>query len=304
MFAVAVLSWRFVEQPFRSGALKLPRRQLFIAAAVATTVIACMSIWGIASKGIPSRFTPSELALARYATNGKFDAQWGRGCFASEGHPIERHCLTMSAGQPNYLLFGDSHAAHLWLGLYTILPDIHLLQATGANCKPLLASLKSPDPSCRQLAGTMFNDFFPSHHVDAVILSCIWTRNDFSSLAETVARFRGMGQKVYVVGPIFMYDQPLPYLLIKARRSGDSTFVDRHAMQSQAAYKDFDDELAAAALGDGAARYISLNKLLCTSQGCLEYVDSAVPLQFDGAHLSNEGSVHVAKLLRDSGQLP
>jgi peptidoglycan/LPS O-acetylase OafA/YrhL len=304
MFLVAVLSWRFVEQPFRSGALKLPRRELFIAAATAATLLTAVSAWAIASNGIPSRFTPAELNLARYSADGSVDAKWGTGCFAQTGSPIQPHCLAMASDRPNYLLFGDSHAAHLWYGLSTIFPEIHFLEATGSSCKPLVSSLDSHDPVCKRLADDMFDHFLPTHHVDVVILSSIWTEQDRISMGDTVSRLNGMGLRVYVVGPDVLYDQPLPDLLIKAGRSGDPTIVARHLLRPPAAYDALDRNVGETALTHGAARYISLRADLCPADTCLEYASPGVPLQFDAMHLTSEGSILLAQRFKNSQQFP
>jgi hypothetical protein len=38
--------------------------------------------------------------------------------------------------RPNYLLVADSHAAHLWFGLSTSMPEVNLMQATASACRP------------------------------------------------------------------------------------------------------------------------------------------------------------------------
>jgi peptidoglycan/LPS O-acetylase OafA/YrhL len=138
-FAVATLSWLFVERPFRYGALKLTRGPLFAAAGAATLLIAALAGWDVVSKGLPLRLTPAELSLVRQGTSVWQTEGWGLQCFASEKNPaISPSCLEESSASPNYLLYGDSHAAHLLYGLQKAYPDLHWLQATGSNCRPLL----------------------------------------------------------------------------------------------------------------------------------------------------------------------
>jgi SGNH domain (fused to AT3 domains) len=113
-----------------------------------------------------------------------------------------------------------------------------------------------------------------------------------------------MGVRAFVVGPIVPYDQPLPDLLIKARRSRDSTLPARHTMPDASSYKSLDNSLEEAALQHGADRYISLNRALCTDAECIQYAGPGIPLQFDTMHLTNEGSLLVAQILRNTHQLP
>ena len=125
-------------------------------------------------------------------------------------------------------------------------------------------------------------------------------------MGETIARLNRMGLRVYVVGPIVNYDQPLPDLLIKASRSGDPTIIARHITPTRAAaaYDALDQNLSETALTHGAARYISLNADLCPADRCLEYASPGVPLQFDSTHLTNEGSVLLARKFKSSQQFP
>jgi peptidoglycan/LPS O-acetylase OafA/YrhL len=231
MLIAATLSWRFVEQPFRVGPLRLPRPQLFATSAATVVLISAACIWAIASHGFPSRLTEEEVGLAYYPQTGPTTAQWGNGCFASATlASIYPSCLAESPNRPNYLLFGDSHAAHLWYGLSTIFPGVHFMEATASNCKPLLSTVRnSQDAFCRKLVDTVLHEFLPNHRVEAVILSDAWTGTDVGPLGETVAYLHSINVRVYVVGPIVIYDQPLPNLLIRVIRTGDTTILTRHS---------------------------------------------------------------------------
>jgi peptidoglycan/LPS O-acetylase OafA/YrhL len=305
MLLIATLSWRFVEHPFRDGALRLPRQRLFVAAASAAVLLTSLSLWALVSNGIPSRFTQDDLMLAHYLDHGSLEAQWGQGCFASKDlASIQQSCLEQSSDKPNYLLFGDSAAAHLWYGLSTVYPEIHFSEATASRCKPLLTSRGSSDPFCRHLVESVFDHFLPTHRVDAVILSAPWSSGNLRPLGETVAQLHAAKLRVYVIGPIIDYDQPLPGLLIKANRSGDPTIPGKHSHYTYEEYKYLDNALAKVALGNGADRYISLRKMLCPAVSCMEYVAPRIPLQFDGMHLTNPGSVVVSEKMQNTHQMP
>ena len=65
-FVPATLSWWLIERPLRRGALIFSRYYLFGAAAAISVAIVALASWGIASGGIPSRFSPAELEVASY----------------------------------------------------------------------------------------------------------------------------------------------------------------------------------------------------------------------------------------------
>jgi hypothetical protein len=306
MLVAAALSWRFVEQPFRSGPLKLPRRQLFATSLTAMVSISVLCTWTIKAHGFRSRWTQRELQIADYVEQGAIEKHWNNECFASaELRSIAPSCLAESAGRPNYLLFGDSHAAHLWYGLSSSFPHVHFLEATASQCKPLLTSIQSShDSFCRELVKKVSGQFVPAHRVDAIILSATWSVPDIQPLGQTVAYLRSFNIKVYVVGPIVIYDQPSPNLLVRSIHSGDPTLPGRHHVWPDAAYDALDDALAQEAIKNGATRYLSLREVVCPENHCVVYAAPGVPLQFDQSHLTDAGSLLVGGRLKDSRQLP
>src|SRR6185437_13536585 len=62
-FVAAVLSWKYVEQPFREGIRRPSRQTLFRTAATAATVMVCCGIGTLAAHGFPQRFSVHELEI-------------------------------------------------------------------------------------------------------------------------------------------------------------------------------------------------------------------------------------------------
>jgi len=305
MLVAATLSWRFIEQPFRSGALKLPRKQLFAAAGVSVAITSALSAWAILSGGIPGRFSPDLLALAHYSEGGWTESQWTGQCFAYAAFPsIAPQCLEPASERPHFLLFGDSHAAHLSYGLTTAFPEIEFSQAAASNCKPLLTSRNSPDAFCRQIVSAVFDRFLPSHPVQGVILSALWEPADVQPLAATVAYLKAAHQRVYVLGPGPVYDQSLSGLLVKSIFRRDPSLPAHHLTLTASQFQAFDELLANSALSNGAYRYISIRQLMCPASQCIEYASPGVPIQFDGSHFTNAGSLLIAQRLRATHELP
>src|SRR5204863_1505309 len=120
----------------------------------------------------------------------------------------------------NYLLLGDSHAAHLWHGLSVAFPDVTFLQATAPGCRPLLGAKKAR--RCADLADFVFGDFLPSHRIDGVILAGRWQESDLARFPATIAALKS--RNVIVVGPIIEYSMPLPMIISKALEHGPVQF--------------------------------------------------------------------------------
>jgi hypothetical protein len=144
----------------------------------------------------------------------------------------------------------------------------------------------------------VIDQFLPSHRVDAVVLCGALNKWDAIELGKTIERIRPMAKKIYVVGPIPSYDQPLPDLLFRGIRARDPDFASRHLAATSDQFRLQDATLAAAALAHGADGYFSMYDLLCPASKCMQYVGPGVPMQFDLSHLTRDGSIFVGGGMR------
>ncbi len=115
-YAVALISYRFIETPFRRG-LKMRRPALFAGALAAMAVIVGVGVAGWRANGFPGRF---DARVSAYATA------------ATDTNPLQRICDRRSPGQvtaggacrigqpeaaPSFAVFGDSFGDALLPGL-------------------------------------------------------------------------------------------------------------------------------------------------------------------------------------------
>lgn len=108
-FLLAVLSWRFVELPFRKQAGKIQTVPLF---AGAMASIFCFSIFGLLghiSRGWPSRLPTRVQEIAAYSD---FKNPRQQDCLAEPGKWISAQdaCVYGANITPTYAVWGDSHA--------------------------------------------------------------------------------------------------------------------------------------------------------------------------------------------------
>lgn len=304
VFLLGFLSWKFIETPFRKG-LRSSRRVLFLGAAGVSLALICSGVIAIQKGGFPQRYSPEARRVSDFY--GKDEAFIRQGqCFLMEDKDkLDRAaCLpqvgSSSTGKLTYVIAGSSHAAHLWLGLSTVFPAVNWQQITAANCRPTLEQPSNAPGFCLKMRDLLYKEYLPSHRVDAVVLSAIWSPSDLSALSGTLNYLSSLHIKAIVMGPIMMYDIPLPELLAINIRHGNDTALRRHLKQSQFT---LDASMAEMVSHHEGALYVSLVDLLCPQHHCVTYAQPFVPFQSDQGHLTREGSIALAERLRDQGRL-
>jgi peptidoglycan/LPS O-acetylase OafA/YrhL len=112
--ALAALTWRYVEQPFRRGPVSLlPRRGALFGVATAAGMVLCAG--GLAAhllQGVPARLDPEARAVARTAqalSPHQKACQFGP-WDSAPAHPVEPCTRFMPSGTPDVVILGDSHA--------------------------------------------------------------------------------------------------------------------------------------------------------------------------------------------------
>lgn len=298
-FVLGSLSWKFIEQPFRVGALRPSRPALFkITAAAATVTVACgATAW--AAGGFPSRYSPQQLRIAALLIpdgTAHIDP-----CFLHEStgpDSFPASCLAVSAQKRNVLLLGDSHAWELGYGLRTEYPDIHFLQATASNCFPALSHDWKEAPFCVHAMDAVLRDFLTSHHVDGVIIAARWDPGCVPRIAQTLAWLHQRGIPVTLIGPTLVYDLPLPRLMLTSERTGEPALIEQHLARGLWA---LDREMFVIARENGT-QYVSMLRMFCPSQ-CNLKDESGLPLIFDQEHVTHVASILVARTLKRRGYL-
>jgi peptidoglycan/LPS O-acetylase OafA/YrhL len=318
--AVATLSWRFVETPFRRGRLRPSRRALFSISTVAVAAMLLIGCGMIATQGMPSRFPLQALEVAGFESYNP-NQEWREGvCFLTPAEDFRAFqpstCLRDGDSREHYLLFGDSFGAQLYPGLSTVFPGIEFWQATAGNCLPFVNEPVPPvnAPNCLKLSKFIYGDFLLHHHPDQVLLTADWSEPDLPELAHTIAWLHQHGMTVTVFGRGMEFDTGLPTLLFNSIRDRDPALIQRHWVGGN---RDFDRKMADLVRNQWNARYISEFDDLCASagdtaaaapagsiQGCPLYAAPGVPLIFDKFHLTIPASALYAEAIRDRRQLP
>jgi peptidoglycan/LPS O-acetylase OafA/YrhL len=296
---ISYLSWRFVEQPFRRRSLVPTRGAAFRLAGLTTVLLLAGSAGGVVLSQTPSDADRTAQQLESY-DDYKYGPLYRYGsCFAPTSGVFDDACLAIAPDKTNVLLWGDSLAAHYFIGLRsTIDPQTtNLLQATQAACMPTFNAAAQGNASCRSFAGQMAA-FFHDHRPSLVILSADWLEYSrpprfdgmIADLKQTISALNAAGTAVVLLGPAVQFRTRLPSMLMRAQlrqvepRPDDLVLPDIFLL---------DEKMKAALPAQQKFSYISVVDTICPLRQCPLTIDGGIPLSWDYAHLTKEGSAYV-----------
>ena len=216
MFALATLSWRFIERPFRNRSMPIGTVLRWVGGGCAVTVAISVAI--LASQGFPSRYSPDVARINaavgteyRCALNEFISFGASRGC----GIPLP----SRNPADATVALMGNSHAQ-----MYApLVADILRANHQTGILVPLNGCLPMPDYNkswCLGLAANNLSAVEGLPRVRVVILAMTWGRVEtmytpagpvskenaakflLESLDRLIQELEQRGKTVVLVGPI------------------------------------------------------------------------------------------------------
>lgn len=310
---LAILSWRFVERPFRSrSSRRIERQPLFAFSAAVMVALVALSVVAISAGGFPSRFPSRAVQIASFRLPpDSLIGQLGD-CAITESNQttvfLDSHCLRIDPSKETYLLFGDSHAYSLWNGLEASLPNSNVLLAAAWGCTTSIhrdtyrEHLGEVSRICGEMMNFIFEKYLSEHTIQALLVSYRWKPKDLDGLASVVTWAKTHGIRVVLFGPVAEYDAPLPRLLAYSIAWNKPKLPQQHLAPYSAV---MDSEMQNLAENTWHVDYVSLFQATCASDRCLEYADdkNEIPMLKDGDHLSEEGSKFLVRRLSRFGEL-
>lgn len=236
MLILAVLTWQFVEKPFRVS--KKPLKVVFLYSSGAMSVLILVATVLITSGGLPTRYDKRVATVASVLAYNADTPNRSHQCFLLLGDKFSdfdrKTCLSESLSEPNVLLVGDSHAAHLWFGLQSVFNRTNIMQATSTGCGPFVIKQRNTGhDECEQLMDFIYNDYLPHHHPDLILLAGRWSDFDEAGLAGLATTLDWLRQRQFaslLAGPDPNWDVALPILVALALQRADPGLVERHQL--------------------------------------------------------------------------
>ena len=286
--ALAILSWRYVERPFRQAA-NFDRRVVFRWTFVTMTAGSIASVALMVSGGWPSRFSAEVLRMQ----NASADISPARGACISDAITGDRAECTLGAKvAPTALLWGDSHGVEMAWALSEKMSKrgASIMQRTRGSCPPIIGYGIATDPNCSAFNRDVISTIEANPNLKTVILSGFWAGGAYTgirnerALDETINRLLALGRRVIVIGPVPPQATNVPRRLAHLARRGEADAavgVSRGQFeQSSAWFKDHYGRWRVAGV-----QVVEPGAILCDAVHCA-LIMRGIPLYFDSHHLS------------------
>ena len=329
-FLLALLSWRFVEQPARHAGAHLSWRHVAASAAAGILVLFAGTMTLLVNRGFPDRLEdePRRMIAGQPLRNPDRQA-----CYVSSPSRIASKALCVmgdATAAPSFVLWGDSHGEALRAGLASAASAAgHAGWFAGEQgCAPLIGVTRPERPACREISEASMRMIVETPAIADVVIAARWAfwsegvryahesgmppatlvleegpfepgADNHATLAagleRTVSTLLAAGKRVWLVGPVpeVGYDVPRYFYLRSLGFARDLEIAPTLA--------EFDHRqgFVLALMSDLERRYpigtIWPHERLCGDAGCAIARDGHV-LYSDGDHLSVFGAQSIAGL--------
>lgn len=303
-FVLAGLTFRIVEKPFRYG----PRGGVKAATLVLGLVfVGAAGYFCYDRHGLPERFPP----LIRGIISPPYH-NWDLHARAGDCHIYRREMINFpevcfETKRPLVVLWGDSHAASLYVGLQKLQEkrSFGIIQGTRSDCPPIFG-LKDPQimPGCQE-GLRLFFEKLVNAGPDVVIMHAQWNYGIFAmsmedfceSYRETLQFVRASlpGARIVVVGPVPHWGDSAGKTIYESwLRSLDKTKMPERMLVPSSIFSELDAKLRQISENSGA-RYVSAVAKMCNDGKCISRFGSNVEdvVAHDYGHLNEKASQYL-----------
>jgi peptidoglycan/LPS O-acetylase OafA/YrhL len=302
-FALAWLSWRYVERPFRTRG-RFSARQIFVVSGAGAAALAAVALALLPLGGWADRFPPE---VTRYASAAADFSPKRDACLSAAIGGDRPECNIGAQVAPTALLWGDSHGVELaWvLGQAMGQRGEALMQRTRGSCPPVIGYDPPKEPNCAPFNQEVLERIARTPSIRTVYLAAFWESATYrvpgmaDRIGDTIARLRRLGRRVVLIGPVPGQPFNVPRHLALAAARGDLADVRGGATADYRRDVAWFDRALPAWHALGAESLDPTRALIDGDH--LRIVADGSPLYFDSHHLSLAGARLV---LGVAGQAP
>lgn len=288
------ISYAIIETPTRRKIVFSSRKSIFIASGSSLILFIGVSLTTLHFQGFSGRISESIGRIIAYQTYDYKDMFREGTCFLRpEQHPSSFDTVTcVPRGSRSVLLWGDSHMAHFYFGLMepAATKGYFLGQMTSSACPPTPGVVVANRPNCAE-----FNDFAIKEIIDSkpgmVVMGAFWDASDeqLMMLDRAIEDLRKADISVVVFGPSPVYKGSVPKIVAQRIRQANASSLSGLDLESESVLG-IDARMKKYLSDRDDITYISVIDTVCNEGQCPITV-GGVPVHFDSAHLTREGSI-------------
>jgi hypothetical protein len=305
---LSVLSYYFVEIPFRVNKQVFTRRKIFLGAFAISLLLGGYSVFIWQNKGLPHRFSDKVIAVDAYRDPIiPFQTCDAAGVRDSQANP---NCyLGANNTSPSVIVWGDSHALSWAPALDVIFKEKNIagILAFKSACAPLNGVINPVSPACYGDNKKVFKYLISDTKLENVILIANWAaysnepgfysiENDIgitgnkavfgAALQKTILVLKENGKHVWLIGstPSAPSDAPLKMTMAVAKSA------KMPAPRSVAEVHSESVDFYRVALPLKNIELINPTRWLCELEFC-KYENQGLPLYRDSNHLNVRGAL-------------
>jgi hypothetical protein len=281
-------------------------------------------LYGYYTNGFDSRKTATGIPFSKFSETLKVNKGLSEDC------TLENLSDKCEAGkEPLVLLWGDSHAAHLALGLKSSSTNIDFIQITMSSCRPVvgLAILGKITPkaldrtenwakNCVENNDKVITWLTSKDSIEYVILASPFSFTPYvyyggdvvktvddvviKAFSKTINKIRKLGKKPIVISPVPNNVSDIGRCSVRA------LMLNKDAGICDFSISDFSEYTKSSYhtinLVKDFAPVFNLKDLICQNKQCDVIIDNII-LYRDTSHLTKDGSVYIGKQYDLMGQI-
>ena len=294
---LAILSWKFIEQPFRKyGGKRLRRKEILTLSISGILLMSALGYLGHKQDGFPQRWEVFITApnITDYDTyyenlwNLSYPCTPEKIFIEAEIHDGVKRCMqSKEDGRPDLVLLGDSHAEHLYYGLAVSQPNLNVGYYNKG--KPFLSN-----PNY----GDIFLELRENNHAQVVVVAMHYRnisrqkiRDELSGLIEFLI---SSNKRVLVLGDNPYFDVPIGDCIYYKLEDNPCIQNKDELLYTPDHYKDILTNLSQ----HYSVPYIDIFDAFCEKSKCSSFDRKGSALYQDRGHLNEYGSLIAAEYLK------
>ena len=294
---LAILSWKFVEQPFRKfDGKRLRRKEILTVSISGIFLMSTLGYLGHKQDGFPERKEVFITAPNITDYDKFYENLWNLSypCMPekifveAETHDGFKRCMqSKENGRPDLVLLGDSHAEHFYYGLVISQPNLNI--AYYSKGKPFLSN-----PEYRDI----FSELSENNHAQGVVVAMDYRnipqqeiRDELSELIEFLI---SSNKQVLILGDNPYFDVPIGTCIYYRLEDNPCIQNKGEMLYTPDHYNDILTDLSQ----NYSVPYIDIFNAFCEKSKCSSFDRKGFALYSDQVHLNESGSLIAAEYLK------